>query len=68
MRASQPVHDRIRSGRDDRRGRTQVVHIDPRMKRRRGRRRALAVIFLLALVAGFTLLLVFSEVLHSLRS
>jgi hypothetical protein len=38
------------------------------MKHRRGRRRALTVIFLIALVAGFSLLLVFSELLRQLRS
>ena len=42
--------------------------VDPRVRRRPGRRRALAVIFLIALAAGLTLILVFSEMVHSLRS
>jgi hypothetical protein len=46
----------------------QVAQADPRVKRRAGRRRALAVIFLIALAAGLSLLLVFSELVHSLRS
>ncbi len=46
----------------------EVVPGDLRAKRRPGRRRALAVIFLIALAAGFTLMLVFSELVHSLHS
>ena len=46
----------------------QVVQIEPHVKRRPGRRRALAIIFLIALAAGFSLVLVFSELVHSLHS